>query len=194
MSRLPASPLAAIVQRAKSGPRETGATATAAARRARGDVRVVLADVSSSMANMAGARSQYEILRDALAALPGSVGRIAFHSLAGWVPPGAPLPPPQGSTALHIALALCGPADPTHILVVSDGHPDDPRAALAEADRLTAQIDVVFCGPDGDREGLAFMRRLARAGGRVHVRTFREPQRLASAIRTLAITDERPKR
>ncbi|HBD89562.1 MAG TPA: hypothetical protein DEF16_02110 [Gemmobacter sp.] len=185
-----ASPLAALVAKAAGKlPAETGATAKAAWRRQRGDLRIVLADISDSMTERAGARSKIEILRDALRTLPASVQIVAFHSAPIDVPPGTSLPPPGGSTALHLALRHVAAREPTHILVVSDGHPDDARAALAAADALTdVQIDVIYCGPDNDREGMAFMRRLARGGGQAQHRSMaREPQLLASTLRTLAL-------
>lgn len=184
------SPLANLVARAASNlPAQTGATAKALNRRERGELRVVLADISSSMADMAGARRKIDILRDALRPLPASAQVVAFGSIPVDVPAGAILPPPSGSTALHLALRHVAPRQPSHIIVISDGHPDDERAALAAAAAMPeTQIDVIYCGPDGDREGMAFMRLLARGGGQVHRRSMaREPDRLAQAVRQLAL-------
>lgn len=186
MTTLPTTSLAAIVAAAKRTlPAETGATARAA----RGEVRVVLADNSSSMAESAGRRTKAELLSDALLQVP-TVPVVAFSSMPQDVAAGRPLPPPAGSTALHLALDHVRPRDPTHVLVISDGHPDDPDAALAAADRLGrgVRIDVVFCGPDSDRAGMAFMRRLARGGGAAHHRPIRkQPQQLALTVRMLAL-------
>ncbi|MFB2530993.1 vWA domain-containing protein [Paracoccus sp. p3-h83] len=181
--------LAAVIGRAATTlPPTTGATQQAAARAARGDLRVVLADVSSSMAENAGALRKIDVLRQALSTLPPSVDVVAFSWQAVDVPHGAALPPPAGSTALHAALNHVAARQPTHVLVVSDGHPDNPRAALDAAARLSCQIDVIYCGPDGDREGAAFMRRLARGGGRVHRHSFRAaPEQLSRAVRSLAL-------
>lgn len=187
MSKLPVKPgsfLAGVVAKAAALPASTGVTAQAIHRRERAGVRVVLADVSTSMAERAGARLKIDILRGALAQIPPSIRLIAFSSYAEDVT-GRPLPEPSGSTALHMALDMAVAADPGHVLVISDGHPDNPHAALQAADRLkSAQIDVIYCGPDGDYEALVFMRRLARGGGTVHRRSMsREPERLAQTVR-----------
>jgi hypothetical protein len=166
MSResLPANPLAAIVAAAKrSLPETTGATAAAAQRAAAPARRVVVADVSGSMGERATGRRKIDALQEALAGV--AVPVYLFSSGVREWTPGAALPAPGGGTALDLALARVGQLRPTHVLVISDGHPDRPDAALQAADRLDAQIDVIYCGPDWDREGIAFMRRLARSGG-----------------------------
>jgi len=188
-NNLPANPLAALVSRAaQSLPAETGATA----RSARRDVRLVLADTSASMAEAAGGRTKIDALHEALAALPGDVRTIAFSWRVVEVPRGAPLPAPNGGTALDLALQTAAGMDPDHVLVVSDGHPDDPASALRAASRLRCRIDVIYCGPDGDREGMAFMRRLARHGGSArHHNLAREPEKLGGALRQLMIEGPR---
>lgn len=190
MTKPPASPLASIVAAAKRNlPENTGATARAAARAARGEIRIVLADVSASMAESAGALTKAQVLDGALRQLPSATSLVAFSSYPVDIPAGGSLPPPSGSTALHTAIRHSAAREPTHVLIISDGHPDDAPAALREADRLgSVRIDVIFCGPDSDREGLAFMRRLARGGGSVHHHNIRrEPERLAQAVRALAL-------
>lgn len=184
-----ASPLAALVANAKATlPANTGASAKAIRRRNRGEIRVVLADVSSSMAESAGAVRKIDVLSGALTTVPPTVAIVAFSSFATDIAAGSPLPSPAGSTALHLALTHIASRDPSHVLVISDGHPDDERAALAAADRLDAKIDVIYCGPDHDRAGLAFMQRLARGGGKVHRRSFRhEPEKIAQTVRMLAL-------
>lgn len=185
-----ASSLAGIVTRAAATlPAKTGAAAMAAHRRDRADVRCVVADVSTSMDEMAGQRRKIDILRDALKNIPPAIRIIAFSSIAQDVT-GQPLPPPSGSTALHLALDQAAALDPGHVLVISDGHPDDAAAALRAADNMAlVQIDVIYCGPDHDHKGMAFMRRLARGGGQVHRRSMvREPARIAQTVRaTLAL-------
>jgi hypothetical protein len=161
---LPTNPLAAIVANAKrSLPQTTGATAAAEARRAAPAVRVVLADVSLSMAERATGRRKIDALREALIGVTAPI--YVFSSGVRRLAAGETIPEPGGGTALHAALAAIEPLEPTHVLVICDGHPDSPAAALRAADRLEAQIDVIYCGPDHDVEGIAFMRRLARRGG-----------------------------
>ena len=183
--------LASIVARASQAlPAQTGATAAAVARIERGDVRIILADVSGSMAESAGGRSKISILRDAMRGVPPETQVIAFATGAVALTASQPLPDPGGGTALHTALIRAKAADPTHVLVVSDGHPDDPGAALTAADDLGAdvRIDIIYCGPDNDAKGIAFMRRLARGGGSAHHHSMaRAPERLAAEVRRLAL-------
>ena len=66
------------------------------------------------------------------------------------------------------------------------GAPRPPAAA----DRLGSgvRIDVIYCGPDHDKAGMAFMRKLARGGGAAHHHSItRAPERLAPAVRLLAL-------
>jgi len=158
-----------VIAQAAKTPHETGETRPFQ-RRLEGatDAVLILADVSSSMIEMAGARRKADLLEEALAGV--RFGRpqahvIAFSSWPQEVHPGCPLPVPSGGTALHQALAYTEPFRPRQTLVISDGRPDDEAKALSAADSLTGIIDVIYCGPDGDAEAIAFMRRLARAGG-----------------------------
>jgi hypothetical protein len=136
---------------------------------------VILADVSGSMDRIEGSRRRIDLLQDILRqVLPDVPGArvIAFGSVPteihGFEPHTLGLPPPAGGTALHLALALVtkGPR-PTRIVVVSDGRPDDPQAALTAARALAPLvIDALYAGPDGDSTALGFMRALSFAGGR----------------------------
>lgn len=138
------------------------------------DEVVILCDISSSMAESAGARRKIDLLQDALDQLGREFPQaqvIAFNSLTRYVPyPVSGLPEPEGGTALHLALEDAQHFRPRQTIVVSDGRPDSEQAALEAASRLTGKIDVIYCGPDSDREAIEFMQRLARAnGGRVVV-------------------------
>ncbi|MBB2199778.1 VWA domain-containing protein [Gluconacetobacter sp. 1c LMG 22058] len=185
-----ASPLAALVARAAASlPTETGATAAAGAQRKNGGFTVILADVSSSMADYAGARRKCDILEDAIApAVRDGAHVVAFGSYAKDLPAGGRLPPPAGSTALHLALRHVEAMRPRRLVVVSDGRPDDDKAALRAADQLGfVRIDVIYCGPDNDGEALRFMQRLARGGGAASAHDMaREPQSLANTLKRLA--------
>jgi hypothetical protein len=166
-----AHPLASfIAEAARRLPAETGATAEA---RARAERTVILADCSGSMEELVDRRRKADILQDALdQVLPGlpAAHVVAFASIAVDIARGGRLPPPSGGTALHLALDHASRQRPGHVLVISDGHPDDEAAAIAAVDRLRATIDVIYCGPDGDRAAIEFLRRLAaRRGGSVVV-------------------------
>jgi hypothetical protein len=193
MSNLPANPLAALVAAAaRTLPRETGATAAAAADRARPQLRVVLADTSASMSDMAAGRRKIDVLRDALNSIGTEWRIIAFGAHVCEVT-GRSLPEPDGSTPLHEAIARASVFGATHLLIISDGHPDNPSAALEAADRLGwARIDVIYCGPDSDRQGMDYMRRLARGGGQANRDDFAQPARLARAVSGLLTAPRAP--
>lgn len=167
---------ALIAGAAKALPATTGETDRLKSRLAgAGATVVILADVSSSMDERAGARRKVELLREALDQVwadlvPG--GRlIAFASTPTELLSPAQLPAPAGGTALHLALDAAAKHRPRRTLVITDGHPDSEDAALDAADRLPGLIDVIYCGPDGDAAAIAFLSRLARlGGGRVVVR------------------------
>lgn len=185
MSTLPTNPLAAIVAAARATlPPVSGATEQARQVRLRPRAAFVLADVSASMAESAGARRKIDVLDEALGPVRGNARLIAFGAEPREIEPGRPLPWPSGSTALHLALAMIARHNPTHVLVISDGHPDDPRAALMAADRLgPVRIDVIYCGPEGDYVGIDFMRRLARGGGSTRLHDLaRAPKSLPGVV------------
>lgn len=185
MTNLPINPLAGIIAAAQKLPAQTGATERAAAERARPARQIILADVSSSMREPAGTRRKIDVLRTALERAGDSAEIVAFGSSVLPVARHAELPEPGGSTALHLALDYCRRA--TSILIISDGHPDDPEAALAVASQLQARIDIIYCGPEHDHEGLAFMRRLARGGGTAHRRSLSDPAQIGAVIERLAL-------
>lgn len=157
---------------------------------------VALADTSGSMAQREGSRRRIDLLADVLQQV--LTADPAFRIIAfGSVPeeltgtePGTNLrlPEPCGSTALHLALehVARGPR-PTRVVVISDGSPDDPQAALAAAKTLAPiTIDAYYVGPDDDRAAIGFMRALSLAGGRPGVaglRSLARPEALATEIR-----------
>lgn len=189
MPDLPVNPLADIIAQAARLPARTGATEQHRQRQqhATGGT-VILADVSGSMAGSAGARTKYALLQEALDhVLPGLPGAslIAFASTATPIAPGAPLPSPAGGTALHLAIEAAAPARPSKTLVISDGLPDSEDAALRAAQLLTGVIDVIYCGSDDDHAAIAFMQRLARAGGGTLLMRNLSREPLLPAVRQL---------
>ena len=190
------NPLAGLIKSAaKSLPATTGETAKFEARlNDNSGAVVILADVSGSMSEFAGASRKIQILQDALAVtmpmLPGA--RLwAFSAVAREVTPET-LPNPSGGTALDRAFDAVSALRPAKTVVISDGQPNDAAAALVAAKGVTGVIDVIYCGPDGDMEAIAFMRALAKQGlGTVVVRPLnvgataisQEIQRLALPAR-----------
>lgn len=183
------SPLAGLVARAAEKiPAKTGAVQNTAARRVARRGTIILADVSHSMSEFANGRPKIQILQNALDGIAQNhTPIVAFSRRVRELLPGQRLPEPDGSTALHLALSFCEARNPERIIVISDGHPDDPGQALWIADRLTGtRIDVIYCGPETDAVGIEFMRRLARGGGAAEVINLtREPARLSSQVRLL---------
>lgn len=78
------------------------------------------------------------------------------------------LPEPSGGTALDLALehvARMRP-EPVRVMVLTDGQPNSPEAALAAARLLKpAVIDGYYVGAEGDEVALAFLAELAACGG-----------------------------
>jgi uncharacterized protein with von Willebrand factor type A (vWA) domain len=139
-----------------------------------GSTPCLLLDVSGSMSHREGERRRIDLLAEALAhALPAAGCRVlAFsHSvqeLTGLEPRRPKLPEPGGGTDLAAALQAVAHLTPRpdRLLVISDGEPDDPQAALTAARALRPMtIHSIFVGDDRDHAAKGFMRALAIAGG-----------------------------
>jgi hypothetical protein len=147
----------------------------------------LLLDVSGSMSHREGAseRRRIDLLAEALTqtlpAVPGARVLTFSHTvqeLAGWEPRRFTLPEPAGGTALHAALEAVARLvpRPERLLLISDGEPDDPQAALTAARGLRPMmINALFVGDDRDAAAKGFMRALAIAGG--------DPRSIASQLK-----------
>jgi hypothetical protein len=132
---------------------------------------IVIVDTSGSMDtyDARGGRQRYQVACDELKrlqqTLPGKLAVISFSSDAHFCPGGVP-DYQGGGTDLAGALRFVQVADGCgmRFIVISDGHPDDAREALAEAARFSDRIDTVFVGPEGGG-GADFLKRLAAASG-----------------------------
>lgn len=185
---LKSSPFAALLVSAAAAPKETGLVARYQRRLdGPGAGHVVVADVSSSMAEAAGKRSKIAVLREALGTIPPGARLIAFATKAQEIESAAGLPFPMGSTALHLALDIVATFTPKRTLVISDGHPDSEEKAFLAAEKVSGAIDVLYCGPEDDARAQSFLRRLARAGaGRYETHDMRRPvAELGGVVRTL---------
>jgi hypothetical protein len=166
MSNKIALPFANILKAAAALPVTTGESARFRTRHAApGTAHVILCDVSGSMDERAGARRRIDHLREALDQVvqPNHI-LVTFSSAAQRIGSPADLPSPSGGTALESALAEAARHDPRATLVISDGEPTNPEAALRMAEALPGTIDVIYCGDEGNRDAVEFMRRLARLG------------------------------
>lgn len=153
---------------------------------------IALVDVSASMQSpdAPGGASRYDAACRELATLqanhPGKLGVIAFSTSPVFCPGGQP-PMLSGGTDLagaldyaHLVDGLCA------LVVISDGEPDSPSAALAAARRYTeSQISTVYVGPEGG-PGSAFLAKLAAASGGQSV-TAEKTAKLAAKIETLLL-------
>jgi hypothetical protein len=141
---------------------------------------LICADISGSMSSEAlDGKTKFVCLKEALAPLKGRAHAIAFNHAVFEVDTDA-LPYPSGGTNLSGALQRCCTLDPLHVLVVSDGCPDDEDGALGQAAILAEQctIDVLYIGPENEH-AKAFMRQLAEVGGgRYQEFNLEKPQQL----------------
>lgn len=192
-------PLQALIAAASKASPTTGEVARHKARAdaasAPGSARVVIADVSSSMAERVGAYSKISLLRDALAGQRFD-RLVAFAVKPVEVASADMLPLPCGSTALHLALDHAARWRPGRTLVISDGQPDSESMALESAAQLSGVIDVIYIGPESDAVAVAFMKRLARAGsGRCWTDDIRKTggAMLRSGITSMLLPTGRPR-
>jgi hypothetical protein len=139
------------------------------------------------MNDPAGGRTKWEHLREALTQSwqPG-IRVITFSSTPSEIAKPEDLPKPSGGTALALALTAISELRPSSTLVISDGLPDDPVAALSAADKLSGLINVIYCGPDSNAGAQAFMSQLAKRGcGRVVTHRWTGPLALSTSISRL---------
>jgi hypothetical protein len=107
----------------------------------------------------------YDILCEALKPLAQTAHVIAFNDKVFEVNADN-LPPTAGYTALHLAIDKAIELTPLHVLVISDGAPDNASLALESAQRLAQEciIDVLFAGSANDTGCIKFMKELASVG------------------------------
>ncbi len=154
---------------------------------------VILLDVSGSMVmeDSRDGRSRYDVALEELAQLqanmPGKLAVIGFSDHPEFAPSGQPFFQ-GGRTDLAKALQFARMADITgmRFIVVSDGQPDDERAALDVAATYQGRIDCVYVGPETDLHAQEFLNRLAQAHGGQKV-TADRVQQLAATIETLLL-------
>jgi hypothetical protein len=135
--------------------------------------KIFLLDISGSMNCYVNGKSKLDHLRSIMKDYPEAV-KTCFSSdvycsvdrngnVDCTIPPYA-----HGSTDLARAIRyLRGLAKrPERIVLISDGDPDDPNAAMREATGFSVPIDIIFIGQKGS-SGEMFMINLAKfTGGR----------------------------
>ena len=92
------------------------------------------------------------------------------------------IPDPSGNTPLHAALEVANVEDALHVVVISDGIPDEVRLAelcAEELKRKGVKIDVFYVGPY-PHEGERFLRSLSKmTGGQFQKTSLKGSQRAA---------------
>jgi Mg-chelatase subunit ChlD len=134
---------------------------------------LVIVDISGSMhtRDARGNRSRYEVACEELTTLqknlPGRVGIISFNDKTEFCPGGLPETPGE-STDMAQALTFARKADAIRgmgFFLISDGLPDDEKAALAQAAKFQNKINVIYVGPEGLAMGMEFLTKLSQATG-----------------------------
>lgn len=152
---------------------------------------VILIDASSSMDTpVMGGKRRIDLLSAILEnVLTPGMHLVAFSDTLVPLEPGQRLPEPGGSTAMHLALEHAATLSPKSVIVISDGQPDDDKAALAAARALKCIISTFYCGDESDRRAISFLRSLAlcsRGGvGRPQIADLRKPEKLTGELRLL---------
>jgi hypothetical protein len=142
---------------------------------------IVLVDTSGSMGMSDGMENtRYERACDELKkiqnSMPGKICVISFSDETMFCPAGVPWDYGMG-TDLARALKFSKVADvpDMRFIVISDGQPDDPQAAINAASQYKNRIDTIFIGGSSN-EGQAFLERLAKASGGIAARDFSAAQ------------------
>jgi len=146
---------------------------------------LLLVDCSGSMNERikSGAR-KIEQLRETVTTMrqTNSFPMAAFGAYGADVQVVDVVPEACGQTPLDRAIQFGQHEGATHLVVVTDGQPDDARAALAAGREFGNPIDVIYIG-DGNDEGSRFAAELARiTGGSCSLTDLGKPKELAGKI------------
>jgi hypothetical protein len=97
------------------------------------------------------------------------------------------IPEPYGGTNMIAAIQFCQQEGATHLIMISDGMPQNPPRTLEVAAAFPGVIDVFYVGPDDPQDaGYLFMQELAKAGhGKAQATSLRETKQLEGRIRGL---------
>lgn len=128
---------------------------------------VLVLDCSGSMSSEADSPGERRI--DALRGVVNSLRlkgmtfrQLIFNSSHMW---SDVIPEPAGGTDMAGAFEFCAKINPEHVIVVSDGQPDNPQAALLAAKQLRCKVDVFYVGPSNDTHCKDFLQSLATSTG-----------------------------
>jgi len=142
---------------------------------------IVVVDTSGSMALKDGTEvTRYARACDELAkvqnSMPGKICVLSFSDSVMFCPNGIPWNYSMG-TDLAAALKFAKIADVLEMrfIIISDGEPDDERAALAIAKTYSNRIDTIYIG-NSHGSGQEFLTRLAKASGGIGIQNFSAAQ------------------
>lgn len=152
---------------------------------------VVIVDTSGSMTShdSLGGKSRYDVACEELAeiqnSMPGKIAVLSFSDHTIFCPGGKPTMLGTGTdVAGALRFARVADVPGMRFVLISDGEPDDPRAALNEAKKYQNRIDVIFVGPEAAPRGRKFLEELARVSGGQMI-TKSAAKELASGVRLL---------
>lgn len=152
----------------------------------------ILVDVSFSMGDrlMRGGR-KIDVLRNVIGEL-SNAGLLSQCPLVAFgLPTGSGvglvtrIPEPEGGTPLGEAIEYGRLMGANHLIVISDGQPNNQHLATSEAQQFQGPIDVFYCGDPGDA-GEAFLKSIARmTSGACETISLDQPKQLESKLKGL---------
>jgi hypothetical protein len=154
---------------------------------------ILLCDLSGSMDAFVGesGKTRRNMLESALANLlprhPGVIVYAFGSDVQRVYEPQQGLPPVLGSTDLAKALRALHVEQPKHVVVISDGEPNNPDDAIRAALALVSRFSTVYCGDESNAAAIAFLKKLtlcSRGGliGRASATSLAAPEEATKAI------------
>jgi von Willebrand factor type A domain len=134
---------------------------------------VILCDVSGSMSGaLPSGKSRIQVMKECLlrvvSSLNGQAAVILFGKtttyLKSWESFDADRWAAGCTTNLAAAMRAANRLNPSHIIVITDGSPNQPAEAKAQARTMLCKVDVYYCGP-GDGETVNFCKDFVQFGG-----------------------------
>jgi Mg-chelatase subunit ChlD len=148
-----------------------------------------LIDCSGSMNYpLVGGGTRMSALREVMRELAHQGHSRQMVSIGGYGPVGFlthSIPEPSGSTPLAEAIEFAHFHGAGHLIVISDGEPNDPEHAMHAAQQFGGPIDVFFVG-DAGSQGEQFLQQLARhSGGKLDTISLDQPKQLEAKLKGL---------
>ena len=111
----------------------------------------LLLDISISMGAFAtldvGNKSRYDLMLETIEKFP-IIRKFVFSNNCHEVPAGAEIPKPNGSTALDKGFNTVNEKGLKHIILLTDGGPNDTHAAIAAAKQIKdLKLNIIYIGP-----------------------------------------------